>query len=213
MAESELDKAMIVNWALAELGLAPEFSIDDETTLGGQVDIFWPRAVVHAFGLHDWTFCRRTTQLPRQAEAPATGYLYGYDLPGDRLGEPLKLLSDPRRKTPIRDFRIEGDQLSCDEPQAYAVCKVERDPRNWDPVFATCFATLLASYLAVPLQHDLEMAEAKRVEATGSRSEGGTGGSFGRLIAQNRAAHPPGSPLYQDDPLTAGRASNWAGKW
>lgn len=210
MPDSELTRAIIVNWSLAELGLAADFSIDDRTTLGANVAIMWPRAVAQSFSLTDWTFCRRTTRLTREAATPDTGYAYAFELPGDRIGEPMKILSDPRRETPIRDFRIEGDQLSCDEAQAYAVCKVERDPRYWDQQFANCFAVLLASYLAVPQMQDPDMAADKMRLALGTPQEGGAGGMFGRLIAQYRAAGPIASPLYRDDPLTAGR---FGGEW
>lgn len=212
--EAELDKAMIVNWALAELGLAPSFSIDDATALGRQVAIFWPRAAGHCFGLHDWTFCRRTSRLTRQAATPETGFNYGFDLPRDRIGQPQKLLCDPRRQAPLRNTRIEGHTLFADEETAYAVCKVAVDPSEWDWQWASAFATCLASMLAVPLLQATDLAAEKWVAAFGSRSEGGTGGTFGRLIAQDRASGPVGAPLLENDPLTAGRTSDpWYGRY
>jgi len=212
--EAELTKAMIVNWALAELGLAPSFSIDQETTLGGIVDMFWPRAIGHCFGLHDWTFCRRTSRLTRQSAVPETGYRYGFDLPGDKIGPPMKLLSDPRRETPIRDSRIEGRTVFVDEEAVYAVCKVAVAPAAWDWQWASAYATAFSSYLAVPLTQDYELAAEKYAAAFGTRSEGGTGGVFGRLIAQDRAAGPVGSNLLTNDPLTAGRFSEpWHGRY
>lgn len=211
---AELDKAMIVNWALSELGLAANFSIDDRTQLGAKIDIWWPRAVARCFGVADWTFCRQTFRLTRRAQAPETGYLYAFDLPAGRIGEPLKLLADPRNHDrPWRDFRIEGDELHADAENLWAVCKMERDPRNWDRQFADCFATALAGYLAVPLTQDVEMAAAKAAEAFGTAAQGGAGGKFGRLIAQNAAAHPKASPLYLDDPLTAGRVADGYPWW
>lgn len=214
MTDETINQAKIVNWALAELGLAPAFSIDDATSLGGQVDIFWPRAIGHCFGLHDWTFCRRTAKLTRQTATPVTGYAYGFDLPGDRIGPPQKLLADPRSEIPLRASRIEGQTLYADEADVYAVCKVRVDPAVWDWQWASAFATCLASMLAVPLTQDMELAAEKWVMAFGSRSEGGTGGVFGRMIAQDRAAGPVGSNLLQNDPLTAGRFSgDWHGRW
>lgn len=212
--EAELTKAMIVNWALSELGLAPKFSIDDETSLGGTVDIYWPRCIGHTFGLHDWTFCRRTSRLTRQSEKPETGYRYGFDLPGDKIGQPMKLLHDPRREDPIRNFRIEGQTVFADNDVVYAVCKVQVSPKIWDWQWASAYATALASMLAVPLLQNTELAADKWAAAFGTRSEGGTGGVFGRLIAQDRAAAPLGSNLMAGDPLTAGRfTGDWHGRW
>ncbi len=211
--ESELTKAMIVNWALSEIGLAPKFSIDAETPLGGVVDMFWPRCIGHTFGLHDWTFCRRTTRLTRQSAEPETGYRFGFDLPGSRIGQPMKLLSDPRRDIPIRDSRIEGQTLFADEETVYAVCKVPVAPTIWDWQWASAFATAFSSMLAVPLLQNTDIAATKWADAFGTRSEGGVGGVFGRLIAQDRAAGPLGSNMLVDDPLTGGRfADNWWGR-
>lgn len=208
--ETQLDKAMIVNWALPEIGLAPTFTIDEATALGAQVDIFWTRAIGHCFGLHDWTFCRRTTRLTRQEEEPQTGYRYGFDLPGNKIGPPQKVLSDPRSQLPVRDFRIEGQTLYADEAQVWAVCKVPVAPTSWDWQWASAFATCLASMLAVPLLQDQDLAAEKWGMAFGSPSQGGTGGMFGRLIAQDRAAGPVGANIMAQDPLTAGR---FAGPW
>lgn len=215
MAENELNKATIANWALSELGLAAKFSIDDDTPLGGVFDIMWPRCVAQCFSLHDWTFLRHTFHLTRQAARPDNGWPYGFDLPGGRFGEPVKNLTDPRRETPLRDFRIEGDTLFADVADVWSTCKVYREPVHWDWQFANCFATAFASYLAVPLLQDAEMAEAKYVLAFGMRSEGGTGGMFGRLIAQNRAAHPLASPSFGNDPLTGAHGGSypWHGRW
>ncbi len=213
--EALLDKPTIVNWALAELGLAPKFSIDDQTSLGAIVTIFWPRAVAHCFSLYEWTFCRKTFSLTRQAETPATGYAYGFELPGGILGEPFKYLRDPRRETPVRDVRIEARTVYSDELALYAVCKVDVDPQYWNLGFANAFAVALAAYLAVPLTQDLELAAEKEQKAFGSKSEGGAGGMFGRLIAQNRSAHPVGSNLLANDPLTAARGGYqpWHGRY
>lgn len=214
-SQALLTKATIVNWALAEIGRTPNFSIDEESPLGAIVDIFWPRVVGRCFGLSDWTFCRRTNRLTRRSEEPETGYRFGFDLPGDKIGEPMRVLRDPRRDDPIRDFRIEGRVLFCDEETAYTVCKVEVDPQTWDLQFADCFAVALAAQLAIPLREDLELAADKEAKAFGTPGKDNTGGLFGRLMAQNRAAHPVGAPLLQSDPLTGSRGGSapWHGRF
>lgn len=212
--DSLIDKAKIVNWALADLGLAPTFSIGDETSQGAQVDIFWPRAIGECFGVHDWPFCRRTYQLVRHAARPDTGYAYRFELPRPRLGEPMKNLADPRSAEPLRSFRIEGNWLHADEPAVWSVVKVPVDPSAWDLQWASAFATALASMLAVPLLQAADLAADKDREAFGQPTEGRTGGKFGRLIAQHRAAEPLGQNMSNRDPLTAGRTSGpWHGRF
>lgn len=213
MSEAALTRAMIVNWALAELGIAPKFTDADSSTLGQQVTIFWQRCEAHCFGLHDWTFARATRKLTRRDETPNNGWAYAYDMPGDRIGPPLKVTTDPECRLPLRAYDIEGAVLYAAEPTAYARIRVAVDLAAWPPQFASAFGTALAHYLAVPLTQDLDMAASKKVEAFGRDHEGGAGGLFGRLIAQDRAGQPLGSPQLADDPFTAGRSGMWSGRW
>lgn len=208
MADSELTQAMVVNWALSEIGQAPSFSTDVETPLGGVVAMFWPRAQARAFGLHDWSFLRKTRKLTRKAETPENGYAYGFDMPGDAYGPVLKLLEDPRRNVPLRDFTVEADGVYADVPDVWARIKVAKAVEEWPPQFADGFAMILASYFAVPLQQDENLAAEKLAAAIGTPSEGGGGGLLGRFFAQDRAGHPLGAPQERSDPLTLGRAAS-----
>ena len=193
--DAEITRAMIVNWALIDLGHPASFTDDANDQLGGIVDLVWPRVVERTFGLHDWTFCRRTTKLVRLDETPQTGWKHAFTLPGDRIGDPLKLLPDPRREAPLRDFQIEGDEVHANVAEIWARCRVNVDPRYWDPAFRAAFVTALASALAVPLMQDEDTAATLHAKAFGSPSQGGAGGEFWRLIAQNLASSPVGSPL------------------
>jgi len=203
--ESEISKATLVNQALIDLGQSPSFSIDDATNLGGIVDTVWPGVVDETFGLHDWTFCRRTMKLNRHADQPKSGWSYAFDLPGNKVGDPLAILIDPRRNAVLRDYYLEGNEVHCDAEEIWARCRVAVDPRYWDPTFRAAFRKALASELAVPLLQDIDLKIELRREAFGTPSEGGTGGKFGRLIAQNLAASPIGAPMWQNDPLTTAR--------
>ncbi|MBX3580070.1 MAG: hypothetical protein KF723_22940 [Rhizobiaceae bacterium] len=204
-----ITKAMLVNWALIDLGQPANFSVDaetgDDSTLGGIVDLIWQRVVDECFGFHDWYFCRATAPLVRRLAAPITGYAYAFDLPGDKLGDTLKIFTDPKCTRPLRDFYLEGRQLHCNEAAAYARYKVMVDPDLWDPGFRSAFVTALASYLAVPVLHDLDMKSEKWAEAFGTPSQGMSGGKFGRLISQSRAAEPLGAPFAGNDPLVDAR--------
>ncbi len=202
-----VDRATIVNWALTDLGQKAEFQLDAQTSLGGIVARVWPRCRDHCFMLADWSFCRRTTKLMRQSATPENGWRYGFALPGDRLGEPLKVMRTIVRSKgePLRDFDIEGDTLYADEPDVWARCKVEVDPESWDPGFRTCFVTALAGFLAVPILQDTGLRDEHLEKAFGPPSQGGAGGMFGRVIAQHLAGKPIGRPLLDGDPLSTSR--------
>ncbi|MDE0921511.1 hypothetical protein [Aurantimonas coralicida] len=207
MAEQAIDKATVVNRALIKLGQAATFSIDDESHISGKVDAVWPDLVAHCFGLHDWTFCRQTFRLTRLDLEPENGWRYRFALPGGRIGDTLKVLADPRRDVPLRDFTLEGDDLFADVDAVWVRCKVERNPSSWDPAFRAAFTTALAGALAVPIQSDQDLEATFWQQAFGTPSQGGAGGLFGRLISQNVASDPPDSASRWRDPLTDARYS------
>ncbi len=208
--EAQRTKVHLVHAALIELGMPPVYSEDENTQFGSIVDVQFPRCIARCFGLHDWSFCRRTSKLTRAAAAPETGYTYQFSMPGDKIGPPLRVSEDAKCANPLRDFRLEGNMLHCDSPQIYGRFKVKLDPRDWDDQFADAFCVALGSMLADPVLQDSNLAETLKMRAFGGNQEGLTGGLFGRLIAQHRAGEPLGDGLYNQDPLTT---AHGGGSW
>ncbi|CDZ67633.1 Hypothetical protein NGAL_HAMBI2605_59140 [Neorhizobium galegae bv. orientalis] len=211
-----IDKATIINWALTDIGAGPMFSIDDDSDLAEQIENTWQPVIDRTFGMHDWSFARKTFRNQRHAVTPDNGWGYGFDLPGGRIGNPLKIMDDARRRTPVRDFTIEEGKLYCDREDTWSLCKVEVDPDTWPPEWRGAFVIALGGYLAVPVWQDTDMRSDKLVEAFGTASRDGTGGLFGRLMAQDKASNPVGEPQAQEDVLTNARHSggdHWAGRF
>jgi len=216
---STIDKVTIINWALTDIGAGPMFSVDDGSELAEQIENTWQPVVDRVFGMHDWSFALKTYKNVRHADMPENGYCYGFDLPGDRIGNPLLNLSDPRSRRPLRDFTIEEGKLFCDETDTWSQVKVAVNPDIWPPEFRGAFVVALGGYLAVPVWQDADMRGDKLVEAFGTPSREGTGGLFGRLMAQDSASRPKGSGIAHEDPLTDARISGagplsgpWHGK-
>lgn len=212
-----IDKAKIVNMALTEIGAGPMFSTDDDTDLAAQIEIVWQSLTDRVIGMHDWTFCRKTFKNARQAETPDNGWKYAFDLPGGRIGMPLKIMdqagSDP---SPLRNFTYEAGVLYCNQPNTWSLVKVEVDPDAWPPEWRGAFIIALGAYLAVPVWQDRDLKADLLVEAFGVPSREGTGGLFGRLMAQDKASNPVGSPQTYDDPLLnarIGAGDHWAGRY
>lgn len=198
-----IDKQALVNEALSvELGVGPIFSTDDGSDLAEQVEQAWNVTVDRVFGLHDWHFALKTVKLNRLADTPVNGWKYAFELPGGRIGPPLKILDDPKRRRPLRDFDLEEGLLFADGANAWARCKFLVDPDTWDPAFRTAFVKALGANLAVPVWADNELKSELMQECFGTPSQGLSGGLFGRLMAQDKAAAPIGEPLLDDDPLT-----------
>ncbi|WP_337238175.1 hypothetical protein, partial [Salmonella enterica] len=85
-------------------------------------------------------------------------------------------------------------------PDVWGRCKVLVDPEYWPVDWRVAFLMALGSALAKPVIEDEQLEETLRIKAFGTPSQEGTGGAFGRLIAQDRAAAPVGSSPWADDP-------------
>lgn len=214
-----IDKATIINQALTDIGAGPMFSIDDGTDQAEAIASVWPVVVDRVFGLADWSFARKTYKLSRLAETPNNGWRYAFELPTNRIGNPLKIMdragSSPR---PLRDFSIEEGKLFCDCDTAWALVKVAVDPDYWPGEFRSAFVLALGAYLALPIWQDENLQDKKLQEAFGTPSQGGTGGWFGRLIAQDKASQPLAEPIADDEPVTNARFSSggrdaWYGRY
>jgi len=200
------DKAKLVNQTLImHLGMPGNFSIDGEADYAGIIDAVYDNCVAFCFSLTDWSICRRTSKLTRQEATPDNGWNNAHDLPGDKVGPVLKFLPNPRSEIPLRDFTVEGNAVYSDCAEIWARVKLKVSEDAWDDAFAYGFTVVLGSMLAVPLKQDKALQGDWTVEAFGSRPENMQGGVMGRLIAQERASQPIGSPLYANDPLTSAR--------
>ncbi|WP_057465811.1 hypothetical protein [Pseudovibrio sp. POLY-S9] len=219
MVEPVIDKTAIVNWALTEIGVGAQFSLDDDSDLSVQVRNTWQRCVEHCFSLTNWSFARRTFKLSRLADTPNNGWGYGFLLPGDKNGPPLRVLSQAGAKPrTLRSYDIEGRAVFADIPEVWALCKIHLKPDEWDPAFRSGFVVALSGFLAVPVKQDKNLAKEFLERAFGTKSEKGGGGVLGRLADQDAASAPTGQGFLDEDPLTEAHsgvssASHWHGRY
>ncbi|MFC0809118.1 hypothetical protein ACFHWW_27370 [Ensifer sp. P24N7] len=211
------DEATIINYALTDIGAGPMFSIDDDSELAEQIQHVWQPVVDRCFGMHYWSFARKTYRLTRLSATPGNGFSYGFELPGGRIGNPLRYAADARCRSPIRDFTLEAGQFFCDQADVWSQCRVYVAPTHWPPEWRAAFITALGAYLAVPVWQDRQMRDDMLVEAFGTTSRDGAGGVFGRLMAQDAASQPQGDPQTWDEPLSNARFNSgrdhWAGRY
>lgn len=205
MADSAIDRVHVVNRALIKLGLPASYSIDDESELGGQVDLVWPGTVARVMALHDWSVFRKTVRPVALSSFDPNGWQYGFSLPADRVGNPIAVLSDVQREAYLRDFMYEGGLLFTNVSAVWVRIRVMQDPQYWDSAFVEAFAIALASALAVPLLQDVELEQSRARDAFGDEREQGGGGLFGKLITLDRASHPQGRGFLSNAPLIAAR--------
>lgn len=197
-----IGKADIVNMALSDIGHFTTFTLESNDDLADAVNQSWQRCIDHCVSLHDWKDFRRTSKLNKVTDPPDTGWTYAHELPGDRISEPLKVLCQAGSSPlPLRNFDREGNYILSEAPDVWVRCKIILDPASWDAGWRNAFVVALAGYLAVPVLQNTDMKEKKHSAAFGTPSEKGSGGLFGRLISQDRASSPVGSPMSDDGPF------------
>lgn len=214
-----IDKAVIANWALSEIGEFATFSIDGEDELSGQVELAWQRCLDHCVALHHWKDFIDTFKLSRATETPDNGWTYRFSLPGGRIGEPLKVMDQVSNGSgrPLRNFGRGGNFVYANCPDVWAECRFVLDPQYWDPGWRAAFVVALSGYLAQSVQSNTKLKQDQHTIAFGTPSKEGTGGMFGRLIAQDRAGAPMGNPMRDSNPLGEAHASGaglpWHGRY
>ncbi len=199
-----LSNTDIMNRALARIGAGTIMSLDEDSDLARQVGAVFDDVVESALAAYSWNWARRTFGLQRLSESPATGYAHAFDAPAAAVGEPLRLWSDARRRTPLRDFLFEGRQVHCDDVAVWAVFVVRCEPELWPALFRAAVTDWVAARLCIPVTHDDKLAMQLEQAAVGSPSDYMRGGLMGRAIARDAASSPP-QPLQADDALTAAR--------
>ena len=216
-----LDKTEIINRALVKIGAGPMFSTRAKGSLAQNIANTWDTTVDFAFGLDDWYWAKRTLSCTRHADVPQNGWRYGFDLPAERVGPAVRYL-DQAGHSPraLRNFHLEGKAVFANAPEVWAEIRVIVPVDDWDVTFRSAFVTLLAAELAIPVYQDRGLREELRTVALGTPSEKNTGGLFGRLMAQNKAAEPMGAePMMANTPLDDARYGggpgyqDWAGKY
>lgn len=200
---------IIINRALARIGAAPISSLTEETAKVRQCLAVYYDRIDALLGLREWSFAGKTYALDQVAESDAdfsasakkfkNGWRYAFSLPGDRLGLPWRVMTDPRRPdTPLRAFTIEQDRVFAEHKPLWATVTVRAAPSAWTPAFRIGAVVAVAADLCVPIAHDKTLAEALREEAQGGAADNGRGGLIGAAIAADHAGAPRKAAHWQD---------------
>lgn len=212
MAET-ITELTVINRALARIGEARVFDLEDESDLVSSVVAVHEDLIEAAIELYDWYWPRRTVSLEALADKPF-GYSGSFAFPATAIGPPVALYaSDSRRADPLRDFRVDGRTVAADTTVLWGRFRMRLDPAEWPAAFRMGYTIWLASALAIPVSQDANLKQLLEEEALGTPSEGGRGGIIGRAIAFD-ASHSGGpAPLSTTDPLTdahgGGRYNGW----
>lgn len=192
----------IINRALARIGAAPIFDLEDDDDLTRQVLAVHDDLVEAIFGLWSWKWAMRVRKLEKTAEVPAL-WTSAFAFPAEAVSGPKAVFdSADRRARPLRDFAVEGRVVYADRDELWGRFILRIDPNEWPPVFRLAYTVWLASAFAVPVTHDEKLKGTLEIEAVGTPSEGGRGGLVGRAIAMDAADSGAEAAISTDDTLT-----------
>lgn len=200
---SLLEDLDIVNAACAMIGEEPLQSLDDETDAGQAAALVYETTVEFNLGLYLFSFSKQMRQLSRNdAGQPLAGYTLVFDLPAERIGDPIYLTDDPtnadRRFT---KYAIVGVQIHTSQDPIYAQIRYRASPHNWSATFKAATIKAIAAEFAVPMTHDRALAESLRAQAYGTPTEQFRGGMIGAAIRADAFSTPPRKQNRDDNPL------------
>jgi hypothetical protein len=149
----------------------------------------------------EWNFAIRTFRLDRDdTQEFCGGYRYAFNLPGDRLSGPIRLLTDPRERSSIvRNFACEGRFAYADEAVLYGRFMVMVDPDLWPPIFREAVVHLLASRFALAAAQQTTLAGELERLAIGTPREEGLGGLLGQAAKLDAASGSNREPAFLAD--------------
>lgn len=98
--------------ALLMLGAKAITSFNDGTDSSSVCDRLYPNVRDSTLTMYRWSFSMKKIALAQLVTAPGSYWKYAYQLPGDRLGNPMVVYPSSNVGTPIdKDWEIQGDQL------------------------------------------------------------------------------------------------------
>lgn len=159
--------------ALAMLGEQRIAELSEPTKEGRHCSLHFEQAKLEVIQSYRWRDARRRAALAQLSAAPAFGWLYQYQLPTDlvRVME-VRYLNTFDSAAPIRNWRIEGDVLLCDQDEIGVIYIADVDVTSLQPLLVQAIATLLAAKMALALTGDerLQLALYQKAEMDASKA-------------------------------------------
>lgn len=153
-----------------------------------------------------WQFNTATVRLSRLTAAPLSRWAYAFDLPADRLGNPLAVYFDKTARSGETRYEYFEGQLWCDAEEAYVTYqRAPNSPASWDPLFRDFATYALAAEYALDIGEDRSRYETLKIAAYGSLDESRIGGKLALALAREMVTTPPPVLMSHGGPLLAAR--------
>jgi hypothetical protein len=149
-------KVQICNMALSRLGAATITALTDNTTEAKLCNTLFSDLANRAMVQGSWTTTIKRASLAKTTNTPTFEYTNEFQLPVDPLCLKVLNVDDLDYKT---DYRIEGDKLLTDNSSVKIRYIAQlTDSEDYGPLLTEAIEVLLASYLALPISGDKNLA-------------------------------------------------------
>jgi hypothetical protein len=183
----------IANAALARIGADPVQDFNDDDDEGRAAGFAYERVVEFNFGIYPFSFAKEIRQLSvNSAATPLSGFTYVYDLPPERLGQPIYItddVTDPDRR--FSKFALVGSEVHASPDALFAMIRFLPAPNLWSPTFKSATISALCADFALSIAHDKSLADQMHRLAYGTSSENYRGGELGAAMRADAYSTPP----------------------
>lgn len=142
-------KHEICNLALTLLGAEPIQSFEDGSNEGTYCANVYETAVRQVLEDHPWNFAEQVVSLATDAEPYRPDFAFSYNLPTGCIA-PRGLLTPDGRPSCYK-YKISGNKLCTDQPDAWLVFTARAPEQLFSPKFRTALSKYLAHLLAGPI--------------------------------------------------------------
>lgn len=196
----------VANAACLRIGIGAlgEEGLDADDERSQAISTAYDDTVNFNLGVYLFSWSKTIVQLSADDLAtPMTGWTKVFDLPAERIGEPLYITDDittPSRR--FSKFTLLGDQVQSNAAELWAQIRIRPQPAKWTPLFLSATITATAAKLALTVREDKDLSARLERLAYGDPIENYRGGQLGAAIRSDSFSNPPRQPNWNDNPLT-----------
>lgn len=190
--------------ALLLLGAKAITSFNDGTDSSSVCDRLYPNVRDSTLMMYRWSFSVKKIALAQLVTAPGSYWRYAYQLPGDRLGNPLAVYASSNVGSPIqKDWEIQGDQLLTNLPAVFIDYQYSVPEYAMPQYFVQLLKYQMAWHIAEAITEQADKSLRWQRVALGDPAENMRGGYFRQACQMDAQGNP--SRVIEDYTLVAVR--------
>ena len=177
--------------ALILLGAKAISSFNDGTDESSVCDRLYPDVRDMTLTMYRWSFSMKKIALAQLVTAPGSFWRYAYQLPGDRLGNPIALYESAAIGSPVRkEWEIQGDQVLTNLPTVFIDYQYSVPEYAMPQYFVQLLKYQLAWHIAEAITEQGDKAARWQRVALGDPSENMRGGYFRQACQMDSQGNP-----------------------